>query len=233
MALVTAPMLTLVFLAIMEHAGRRDLAPFAVLAPALLVLWQMALLTSGDTIASERENGSLEALIATPSSLSAVISGRISAVTAVSMVGFAESWLVAALVFDVRVAIEHPPQFVLTLLVTAYATAGTAVMLAALFVATRSARAFQNSLSYPIFVLGGVMVPVAFLPVWLQPVTKFVFLSWSSDLLRESLQPMEMTYVAPRLGAVLALGTLGLIVGEILMRRALARVRRTGSLSYA
>lgn len=233
MALVTSPMLTLTFLAIMLHAGRHDLAPFAVLAPALLALWQMALLTSGDTITSERENGSLEALVAAPTPVPAVVGGRIVAVTLVSLIGFAESWLAAGLVFGIWVQVFHPLVLVLTVLVTGFATAGSAVMLAALFVASRSARAFQNSLSYPFYVLGGVIVPVSYLPEWLQPLTRIVFMSWSSDLMRGALDPAPMEHVALRIAVVLLLGVAGLVVGGFLMRRALSRVLRTGSIAHA
>lgn len=232
MALVTAPLLTVVFLSIMLHSGRTDLAPFAVLAPALLVLWQMALQTSGDTVESERENGSLEALVATPTPFPAVIGGRIVAVTVVSLLGFAESWLVALLVFGVRVDIHHAWVFVLALLATAYATACSAVALAALFVRTRAARAFQNSLTYPFYILGGVMVPVSYLPDWIEPITRLVFLSWSSDLIRQSLMPEPVADIALHLAAILLLGTIGAVVGWLFIRRALTEVRQAGTIGH-
>lgn len=233
MALVTAPLLTLAFLAIMLNAGRRDLAPFAVLAPALLVLWQMALHSSADTVESERENGSLEALVATPAPLSAVIGGRIAAVTAVSLLGFAESWVVAGVVFGLWVPVYHPGVLLLTVVATGYATAGSAVVLAALYVMTRSARTLQNALSYPFYILGGVIVPVALLPAWLQPLTAFVFLSWSSDLMRDSLAPVAVPMPWARLGMVVLLGTVALVCGAHLIRRALDRVRSTGAIGHA
>jgi ABC-2 type transport system permease protein len=232
MALVTAPLLTLIFLAIMIHAGKRDLAPFAVLAPALLVLWQMALQTSGDTVESERENGSLEALVAAPTPFPAVIGGRIAAVTLVSMIGFVESWLVAALAFGVVVPIPHPWVFVLAILATGYATAGSAVVLAAVFVRTRAARAFQNSLTYPFYILGGVLVPVTYLPDWIEPVTRLVFLSWASDLIRHALMPAQVPALALHLVAIVGLGTVGVVVGNYLIGRALAQVRTTGELGH-
>lgn len=232
MALVTAPLLTLVFLAIMLHAGRHDLAPYAVLAPALLVLWQMALQTSGDTVESERENGSLEAVVATPSPLPAVIGGRIAAVTLVSLLGFLESWLVAGLVFGVWVEVFHPAAMVLIVLVTGFATANSALVLAALFVTTRSARTLQNVLTYPFYILGGVIVPVALLPMWIQPLTRVVFLSWSSDLIRDALSPAPIEAMWARLGIVLLLGTVALVIGHLLVKRALDRSRRTGSIGH-
>lgn len=232
LALVTAPVLTLVFLSITLHAGRTDLSPYAVLAPALLALWQMALLTSGETVAAEREDGTLEGLVASPASFVGVITGRILTVTLISLAGFVESWLVAALVFGIVVPVVHPGAFLIAALATAFATAGTAVILSAMFVLSRSARTFQNSLSYPFYVLGGVMVPVAYLPEWLQPVTRLIFLSWSSDLLRDAVTPGPVPDLALRVGIVLLLGLAGFVVGAFLVRRAIRRVRRTGTMAY-
>lgn len=231
--LVTAPLFTLVFLAITRHAGRTDLAPYAVLAPALIVLWRVALVIAGEIIDRDRGNGSLEALIATPARFAGVVTGRIAAVMLLGLAGFGESWLTAWLGFGVLVPIRHPAAFLVTLVATALAMAGTASMMSALFVLTRSARAFTNSLSYPFYILGGVMVPVSFLPGWLEPLSRVVFLSWSADLLRDALSPAGIPYLLPRLGMVLLLGAAGYLTGLVLQHRAVARLRRTGAIGYA
>jgi len=100
-------------------------------------------------------------------------------------------------------------------------------------VLARSARIFQNSLSYPFYVLGGVLVPVALLPGWLQPLTRVVFVSWSADLLRDSLSAAPIADPTLRLAAVLGLGATGLGAGIFLLRRVLVRVRALGTLTYA
>jgi ABC-2 type transport system permease protein len=232
-ALVTAPLMTLVFLAIIRHGGREDLAPYAVLAPALIVLWGVALMVSGELIAQDRENESLEAMVATPAPFAGVLTGRIAAVTLLSLAGFVESWLAAFLVFGVAVPIPHPGPFIAIVLVTALAMAGTSCVMAAVFVLARSARAFQNSLTYPFYVLGGVMVPIALLPGWFEPISRVVFLSWSSDLLRDALSPAPVPDLLPRLGIVFALGASAYLLGLALVRRSLDRLRRTGTLGYA
>jgi ABC-2 type transport system permease protein len=233
MALVTAPLMTLVFLAITRHAGRDDLAPYAVLAPALIALWAVSLNIAGEIITGERDNGSLEVLVATPAVFGAVITGRIAAVTLLSLAGFVESWLTALLVFGVVVTVWHPVLFAAAIVVTALAMAGTASIMSAVFVLARSARTFQNSLSYPFYVLGGVMVPVSFLPGWLEPVSRVVFLSWSADLLRDALSPAVVMQPLPRLGMVALLAVVGYAGGSVLLRRAVDRLRKTGSLSHA
>lgn len=233
LALFTAPLLTAVFVTIFQHAGRGDLTTYGVLAPALIALWAMSLQTSGELISRERENGSLEGLLAAPGRFDAMLLGRIALVTTISLAAFLESWLAGWLLTGSPVPVVHPWLFAGTVLVTAVAMTGWAGVMASVFVLARSARTFQNSLSYPFYVLGGVVVPVAFLPDWLQPVTRLVFLSWSSDLLRETLTAGPLQNPAGSLTAIVVLGAAGFALSRHLLGRALRRVRTTGSLAHA
>lgn len=233
LTLLLAPLQTIVFVTIFQHAGRSDLTAYGVLAPALIALWGLSLQTSGELITHERENGSLEGLLATPGRFDIAMLGRISAVTSLSLVAFLECWITGWLVTGQPVLVVYPVQFALTVIVSAWAMTGWAGVMASVFVLARSARTFQNSLSYPFYVLGGVLVPVAMLPEWIQPVSRLVFLSWSSDLLRDSLTPEPITGPIVRLGMIVALGLVGFILSHYLLHRALVRVRATGSLAHA
>lgn len=231
--LLMAPMFTIVFLAITRHAGRDDLSSFAVLAPALIALWGASLQVAGEIIDNERHGRTLEALVAVPTSIGLVILGRVLAAVGIGAVGFVQSWLVAAVGFGVVVPIVHPGWFVAAVVVTLFATAATATIMAAVFVLARSARTFQTTLSYPFYVLGGVLLPVSMLPGWLEPVSRLVYLSWSSDLLRDSLAPGPVVDGPLRLGAIVVLGALAAVVGHRLLRRIVDRVRVTGTLGHA
>lgn len=121
----------------------------------------------------------------------------------------------------------------LTLVAAAFAMSGTAVVIAAVFALARSSRIFQQSLTYPFYVLGGILVPIAFLPAWVRPFSRLVFLSWTADLLRGSLSPAAVPDVALRLAAVVALGLAGFLCGTVLLRRILDRVRALGTMTYA
>lgn len=228
----TAPVYTVIFLAITQHAGRPDLIPHAVLAPTLITLWSQSLLTSGEVIDSDRHYGVLEPLVGTPASLYPIVLGRVSGVTVVSLLSFAESWITARLLFDVTVGVPHPLVFAVALVATAFAMAATATIMAGLFVRTRTARTFQNSLSYPFYIAGGVLVPVALLPDWLEPLTRVVFLSWSSDLLRDTLRESAVTDPAMRVLVILLLGVAALWLGRKLIDQVVDRSRRTGSMAH-
>ena len=226
----TAPMFSVIFQMIFRHAGRQDLTSYAAVAPVFIALWWMALFNSGWTITIERWNGTIEMLVAAPSSFAAVIFGRITATTLAGVVSFAETWLVARL-FGTTITIHHVWQFAATVVVTLAAMAGTATAMTSLFVLARNAVTFSNSASFPFYVLGGILVPVSVLPHWIRPVSAIVFLSWSADLLRAALRPAPMHHFAFRLGMVAFLGACGLAVGVYTMRVILTRVRASGELS--
>nr|WSY53110.1 ABC transporter permease [Streptomyces sp. NBC_00886] len=228
---VTTPLYTLVFMAITLHSDRHDLTGYAVLAPALMALWSMALQAAGELVNQERERGTLEAMMAAPASYPAVVNARIAAVATMSLLSFAEAWLVAYGVFGVVVEVLHPWLFTLCLLLTVAAMAGTASYVSAFFVLAPSARVLQNTLSYPFYLLGGVLVPVELLPHWIQPLSSPVFLSWSAGLLRATLTPGPVHDPVRGLAAIALLGVLGGVGGTTLMARMLRRVRRTGTLA--
>ncbi|MFI9842524.1 ABC transporter permease [Nonomuraea sp. NPDC051941] len=230
--LLTVPIFALILLAVMMDAGRADLAPYAIVGATVVAVWNMALNVSGGLIESERRCGTLEASISVPAPLTVVILGRTTTITLISMFALAESLLVARLGFDVAVSVPHPGLLAAAIAATVLAMVGTATALAGMFVLARSARTFQNSVSYPFFLLSGAVVPPAFLPEWLQPATKLVFLSWSTDLVRDSLRPGPITDAFPRLLVLLALGAVGYGVGAWMLTRILRRVRTTGAVNY-
>jgi ABC-2 type transport system permease protein len=128
--------------------------------------------------------------------------------------------------------VAHPGWFALGVLVTCLAMAGTSNIMAGLFVLGRAAVNFQNALNYPFYVLGGVFVPVAFLPGWLRPVSDGVFLSWSSDLLRDSLSAGALVDPGLRVAVIVGLGAAGVAVGWALQAVVLVRIRRTGAIVW-
>lgn len=231
--LFTAPLFAIIFLAIFRQSGRPDLEPDALMAPVLMSLWWIALLQAGTMITGDRWQAVLEPLIAAPTNLASVLLGRIACLMCVGLVSFFEVWAAGWLVFGASIPLEHPGELALTLVATAFAMAGAAVAFAALFVMTRNAYTFVNSASFPFYVLGGVLVPVAFLPGWLQPVSSVIFLSWSSDLLRSSLKEPDVDDFWVRLAVVVMLGAISFAIGRALLTHVLRRMRVNGELATA
>lgn len=233
MVLVTLPLFTIAFLAIFVEGGRRDLAGYAVVGTSIMAMWSSALFVSGEIIDTERQRATLEPTAATPAPLALLVTGRIAVVAAISLVGVLESMLVAWVTFGVRPSVPHPLVFLAAIAATAFAIIGTSTAMTALFVLSRSVVTLQNSLSYPFYILGGAIVPVALLPAWIRPATRIVFLSWSSDLLRSALLPAPPTDVGFRLAMLLLLGSAAFGAGLWLVDRVLRRLRVLGTMSYS
>ena len=230
-SLVSAPFTTVILMSMVLYSGRTDLASYAVVAPTLMSLWTAALMFAGEMISEDRENGRLEPLVASPVSLQSLVFGRLCGAMLVSLPAFALAIATAGLVFGVWITVHHPLVFVLAALATALGTAATATALSALFIAAPGARIVQNTLSMPMFLLAGVMVPVALFPGWLEGVSRFLYLSWSADLFRDALEPAPVEAVAFRLFMVAVLGAAALAFGSLTLTRFLRRARAEGTLS--
>jgi ABC-2 type transport system permease protein len=231
--LVMAPLFAVIFLAIMRQSGRSDLEADALMAPVLMSLWWIALVQAGSMITADRWQAVLEPVIAAPTSLASVLVGRIACLMCVGLLSFFEVWFAGWIVFGVSIPFEHPAELVLTLAATALAMAGAAVAFASLFVMTRNAYTFINSASFPFYVLGGVLVPVAYLPDWIEPVSSVLFLSWSADLLRATLKEPAVDDFWTRLGIVVLLGALTFALGRAVLSHVLRRMREKGELATA
>jgi ABC-2 type transport system permease protein len=233
MPLVTVPFTTMILVTVFAHGGRTDLTETAVVAPALMGLWAMSLFVAGEVIDSDRWAGILEPVLATPAGLGGAVVGRVLAVNLVGAVSFAESLVVTSISTGRAPQVTHPVVFITAILVTATAMSAAALLMAAVFVLARSARIFQNSLSYPFYLLSGVVVPIGFLPGPLRPLGRVVFLSWSADLLRGSLAGGAPPDAGPALlGIAVTGGGLG-VAGALALRAVSRRVRATGTASWA
>lgn len=228
--LLLIPLQTMGFVAIFRFAGRPDLDLYAVLAPALISLWQMALLISGEVIARERDNQSLESLCAAPGRLWVVLIGRVGVVTGASLLGLVLSAATGWIAFGIGPVVAAPGVFAIAMLATVVATTGTALLFCVFFVNARSPRIFQNAATYPFYVLGGVLVPIALYPDWIQPVSRVVFLSWSADLLRDSVHNAAVPGWAWRCAVVLGLAVAAAVGARALLGATLRNARQEGKL---
>ncbi|WP_433235428.1 ABC transporter permease [Actinomadura nitritigenes] len=232
LVLLIAPMQTTTMLTLTLTAHRADVVANAVLAPGLIGLWVASLDYAGRIVTEDRWAGRFPALVAAPVPFGLVVAGRVATVVLVGSAAFAESWLVAALGFGRRLTVAEPGTFAVAAAVTCLATIGTATLLSAVFVVSRARDVLQNSLGYPFYILGGILVPVAALPGWLHPFSRVVFLSWSADLLRGAVHGDTDGWPRAVL-AVLGLSAASMAAGLWLTRRYVDRMRREGTVDFS
>ncbi len=228
--IVIMPVTTLIFMAVFVFVGRKDLAAYSLVAPTLMSVGHMGFFVASELMSRERYSQTLELVVASPSPLWLILLSRIMVLTLVSLLGIVISWLIIRLVFGVTVAIHHPLLFTATLVLTALAAAGSSLITAALFCVARNVRTYQNSIVYPVFLLGGILVPITVFPEWIQPLGRVIYLYWSANLLRDTMQVAAPTGALGGLVAIAALGLAGTVIGALLIRRMLDRLRREGTI---
>jgi ABC-2 type transport system permease protein len=226
--LVAIPFYALIFFAIVRANGRPDLDSTALLAPALAGMWTLCLHLAGDIVDGDRWSGVLDAVLAAPARLFHVVLGRSAAVGLISLVAFVEAVLCALVFFQTRLPVAHPWLLVLGLLATVFASTCCCCLVAIVCVLGKHALAFKNALIYPVYVLGGVFLPVAFLPGWLGGLSRVVYLSWSSDVLRAAVSVDEPAHPWASLGAIVGLGLVSLLAAGVVAELVTRRIRATG-----
>ncbi len=227
---ITQPAFTFALMAVFKYAGRDDLAPYALIAPMLMGVGGMAVSVASEVMTRERDFQTLELTVASPAPIPVVIFSRIMVITSISLLGIVQSWLIIRFVFGVDVTIHHPWLFAATILLTAFAAGGTALITAALFCFAQSARTFQNTITFPAYLFSGILVPIAAFPDWLEPVSRLIFLYWSGTLLRDAMQATTPEGVLAKLGIMVVLGGGAAVIGGALIIRMLNYLRREGTL---
>lgn len=228
--IITIPLTSAAALAVLEYSGREDLAGYALVAAVLMSVGQMSFFVGSEILANEREGQTLELVVASPTEYYIPLLTRIIVLSSVGLLGFVEAWIVARAVFGLTVAIHHPALVAATLALTILVGSVTALITSTLFCFGRTTRTYQNAIAGPLYLLGGVLVPVSYLPDFVQPFSRLIFLFWSAELMRDALEPPRPEDVLLRLGAILALGAAGGLAGAILFSRLLGHLRREGTL---
>ncbi|HET9773292.1 MAG TPA: ABC transporter permease, partial [Acidimicrobiia bacterium] len=159
-----------------------------------------------------------------------LLAGRIVAVTMLGGIAFGEAWAVATIGFGLDVEVHHPAAFAVAALATGFALSGWATVLSAVLVLSGSARFLQNTMTFPLYVLSGVLVPVALLPVPFRWLSRVVFLSWGADLLRDAYGPSDLAALPHRVVVLVGLGSAGFVLGNGLLVRAIQALRSSGRL---
>jgi ABC-2 type transport system permease protein len=172
-------------------ASGRTSADGATLSGFLLVgifgtiLWSSSIWGSGYAIQNERDDGTSGSLFLTPVNRAAVVGGYglgsfvwfLPSFVAVGVLG----WVTGA-----RFDVHAPWAVVLAVVALCIASLAAGFTFSGLFILTRRGNLVANVIQSPIFLLGGLMVPLSALPDWLRPLSDAIPVTHAVVALRES-----------------------------------------------
>lgn len=167
---IGVPTVQLIWFVYLGHyVGTHPVAYYAV-GNALHACAIAGLFAPAMSIQGERFGGTLTAVLATPARRGVMFLGRV--VPAV-LIGFLTSVVILALgtvVAEVELPWVRIPQLAGAVLVTATSCSAFGLLIGAIGLRTREAILIANLTSYLMLLVGGVNVPLASLPNWLQAV---------------------------------------------------------------
>jgi len=162
---------------------------YVIFGAGMVGMWGAVLFSSGADIVRERENGTLEYLVASPTPLYHITLGKTLTNSILGLTPFLLVTVYVRLVFGREVAIHHPLAFGVSLVLLVLALNSLGMLIASGFALSRQARAFQNLMGYPVYVLSGLLFPVDQLPLVLKPLSWALATTWGAELLRVAAAP--------------------------------------------
>ncbi|WP_027341354.1 ABC transporter permease [Hamadaea tsunoensis] len=191
-------------------------------------LWGATIWQTGFVLRGEQSEGTLAPVLSRPASLGAVLAGKAAASTIRSALFVVPTIVVAMLVSREPVPVKDPLALVAAALAVLVSAAVFGLLVSCLFVLTRAAYRIAEAAAYPVFILGGLVVPPSLLPDWLHPISWIVSLHWGAELLRAAAAGTAVPANAwPMLAATTA--AYG-VLAAWLFERMVNRVRRDGTL---
>jgi ABC-2 type transport system permease protein len=198
------------------------------LGMALVGLWGTTIWQTGNVLRGERWLGTLAPIIARPTSLAVVLLGKSAGSTLRATVFVVPTVVVASLAAGEPIPAHRPLPLLAAALAVLASAAVFGMLVGCLFLLTRSAGRIAEAATYPVFILGGLVVPLSLLPGWVRPLADGVSLHWGAELLHAASAGSAQSAHAWLL--LLATTCAYALLVSLLFHRVVDRARRDGSL---
>ena len=205
-----------------------DAMQYAGLGAAIMGMWTCQGVVASSLLTRERRAGTLELLVAAPTSMTRVLVPITLAMSTIGIYCVAATLLWERWVFDLRLEIASWPLFLLSVLVAALTLAQVGFFLSVTAVRYRTSWALGAALEYPGWLLCGFLIPVGLLPIWIQPLSWAIPTTWAMSAIRSAAAGGSPW---GDLAVCLAIGSVYMVLAEYLGRRLVDSARRNATLA--
>ncbi len=169
------------------HAGGRPgTLLYAALGAGMMGIWSSTLFGSGGALQWNRMQGTLELLVAAPPPFLVVLLPLTLATSITGAYAIVATLVWGRIFFGVPLHFVHPLAFALAVPIAVVALGLMGLLMATSFVLYRNANALANFLEYPVWVVTGLLFPVALLPGWVAPISWLLAPKWGIDAIRNA-----------------------------------------------
>jgi len=201
-----------------------------VVSVMLTALWAATIWTSGGVLRRERTYGTLARCVCGVESPTIILFGKSFGATLYGVGMTLATTLATVLLLGLPIDVAHPLWIAVGLLVVVVSATALGAMLACLFLLSQYGVIWSGALMYPVFVLGGLLLPPSVLPIWLRWVPQLLSLHWINEFLAGAID--GRLSLAPLAIAVLLTIAYG-VLAWLTFRWSIDQARRKGTLDYA
>lgn len=199
---------------------------YVVVGSGMTGLWTSLLFRGTFSINAERYYGTLEGIVASPTSLGTVVIGKTLASVSVSLLSMIFSYGLASLIFRFPLRIAQPGLFLASLVFTVVAFISFGLLIAPLMAVNLSFSGWVNALEYPMYIMGGFLFPIFMLPNWSNPVSYLLAPYWAAKILHAASGPgAALPEILLSWGMMLLLGAVYVAISYQLFKIVLRRAR--------
>jgi len=221
---------TLLSVGIYRYGGKPDLSLYAVIGAGMIGIWNNNLWTSGSIVQDERRSGTLEFLVASPTSLEIILLGKSLSNAMASILALGLTFATGLIAYRLPLEIQQPLAFLGAILLTLVAMTMLGMLLGSLFVLARAAGQLATVLNYPIFILSGLTFPLTVLPLWIRPLSYSLVSTWGNLSLASAAGLASEWTITTTYLALTGLSALYFVIGHYLYRLIDRLVREQGGL---
>ncbi len=201
----------------------------AAVGTGMMGIWSLTTTAAAAALQWRRRLGILELLVAAPLPFWAILAPITIAISALGVYSLVASLLYTRLLYGVSLEVGDWLAFAVAVPIGILAIGMLGFMLGAAFVRFRAAWAVGNLFEFPVWTICGLLIPIAVLPAWVEPVAWMFAPTWGMNALRDAALGASSPWDDVAMCAALTVVYAG--IGIVLLRVFLASARRRGTLA--
>jgi ABC-2 type transport system permease protein len=201
-------------------------AIFVIVGSGLTGLWSGTLFFSAFNINAERWTGTLESIVASPTSLMTVVIGKSLANTVMSVSSMIFGYALVSNIFDFELNVANTGAFMISLILGLASLVSLGLVIAPFMSMNLGAHVWVNAMEFPVFTLAGFLFPIALLPAWVTPISYLLAPYWAARALHEtSSGAVDMNQVLFSWSMLILFTALNMLLSRALFKKLLFKAR--------
>ena len=184
--LICTPLIyaTMAYFLFGRHGWRRLVA--AAVGTGMMGIWSLTTTAAAAALQFRRRIGILELLVAAPEPFWAILAPITIAISALGVYSLVTSMLYTRLLFGVSLGVQDWLAFAVAVPASILSIGMLGFLLGGAFVRYRAAWAVGNLFEFPVWTICGLLIPIAVLPAWVEPVAWIFAPTWGMNALRDA-----------------------------------------------